>query len=451
MSLRITLHCLLGMALSTLLAACGHQPDAAFHTLAEYAKFPPPEQQKLLLPFDAYVIGLEKTNASRIGRVEECPPGSGAAAPHCLHINAPYYADRPELQASLRKLWDPARQLRPIYVSHIARFDAPYAAPCYLYSAYDASLNCPGASDPGDKAGVATSWSALDKLHADLEQRISRDRPTHVLVYTMGWNTDQRESLDNFRDLVRELKQAAASAQPQRTFKPLVIGVTWPSTGSPTIQATDFGVKASDADEVGAVWLNALLNGHLRQLKRDHAFKLVVVGHSFGARATSRGAFSAGLLGVDEATPAVDLLIGLQGAYSYQRYLAQEDGTSPEGIEGAPYRDFAKGAGTVALTASSFDTAVTAAGHGKYFVGSKMAYDQSSGGPQRNRFLHVRAEANGDVPGLKCGPERVMWIDASEVINTPKPGTGGGAHSGIYTPGVGRLTFRLIQECAPPG
>ena len=100
------------------------------------------------------------------------------------------------------------------------------------------------------------------------------------------------------------------------------------------------------------------------------------------------------------------------------------------------------------LTASKHDTAVTAAGHGNFFVGSMRAYERGRDGPYREKFLHVRAMANGSVPDAKCSPERIVWVDASDLIKDPKPGTGGGAHSGIYTSGIGVLSYTMIKACA---
>jgi hypothetical protein len=172
----------------------------------------------------------------------------------------------------------------------------------------------------------------------------------------------------------------------------------------------------------------------------------VVIGHSFGARAATRAVFSAPLVS-SSSTPVVDLLVSLQGAYSYQRYLGG-DSESSEGREGAPYRDFASQAGQVVLTASRHDSAVTAALHAPYFVGSHQAFTNARTGPGAERFLHTGLDANGRIDGLVCDKSRVIWIDASSIINGNHPGTSGGAHSVIYTREAGQLMFDLIKACA---
>jgi hypothetical protein len=205
----------------------------------------------LLLPFDAYVIGVEKDNANRIGAPTECA-ALGAQA-DCLQIGAAYFAQKTELRDKVRLIF--ADQHRPTFVSHIARFDVG-SPPCFVSNDYAATRMCAGAHAGVGAASVDKSWSALTALGQDLDNRLGILGPTHIIIHTMGWNTPQREALGNFRDHVAKLNEAATSMTAQGSFRPLVIGVTWPSTGSPTISKTDFLIKAKDADEVGAIWID---------------------------------------------------------------------------------------------------------------------------------------------------------------------------------------------------
>lgn len=425
------------------LQGCAYQPPVGFHALAIVEQLPAPEQAALSLPFDAYLVGIEKNNAKRVGEIREC---SANESTDCLFIDAPYFASKPELRSNLRAKY--SGQYRPTLITHVARFDQGSVRPCFLANDYAVTGLCQGVRPSVGSASVASSWDVLDTLGDDLGRRMEVARPTHVVVYTMGWNTYQVEALRNIRNLHAHLVAAAASAG-AANFSPLVIGVTWPSTGDPKITATDFGIKAKDADEVGAVWINALIHKLLPPLKARHGFKVVVIGHSFGARATSRATFSAPLITARvEDRPTVDLLIGLQGAYSYQRFLMDDDG-GPEGSEGAPYRDYWLGASTVLLTSSRYDTAVTAALHADYFVGSDAARRRSRASPrQALSFNYPVARADGTIDQLVCGPGRIAWVDASEPIAEPEPNTGGGAHSGIYTAAVGRMTFQALRACA---
>lgn len=426
------------------LAGCASTPDPAFNELARFDQQPSEVRRKLLLPFDAYIVGVEKDNLRRVGEVRECPPGP--AIGDCLAIDAPYFAGRPTLREHLRSKY--RDQHRPTFISHIARFDGS-DAPCFLVNRHDPSRPCtPGAAALAGDTPVAQSFAALRRLGEDLDARLAQLKPSHVLIYTMGWNTQQLEALDNFRRLAAHLVAAAREAG-DTTFKPMVIGLTWPSTGSPLIPASDFGIKAKDADEIGAIWENLLVNRELRRLKARHGFRLIVVGHSFGARLSSRAVFSGPLVGAPEE-PVVDLLIGLQGAYSFQRFLVAEDPEAPEGREGAPYRDHERLAGMVALTSSRWDTAVMQALHGPYFVGSAEVYRRTQSAELGKQFVHEVAGADGRLPASPaCDPKRVLMIDASAVIVGNEPGTGGGAHSVVYTPHIGRLSHQLISACAP--
>lgn len=91
----------------------------------------------------------------------------------------------------------------------------------------------------------------MGDLKEDIREYVASNNPSHVLVYFMGWNTPQWEALQNYRDLYHNLMSTAK--EDNATFNPLFIGVTWPSTGSPTISGSDYGIKAKDADEVGAI------------------------------------------------------------------------------------------------------------------------------------------------------------------------------------------------------
>ena len=420
------------------LSACSGSPP--IRDLALYDEKSTEQQQALMLPFESYIIGIEKDNASRVGSLAECKHGHRSDS--CLDIDAAYFSERPDLREQLREKY--YGQHRPTYISHVARFDGRGGL-CFLYNVYTPLRPCKVRFERApEQSLVSSSWKAMSILGDDVGEAISTSRPTHVIVYTMGWNTLQPEALSNFRDLVAQLTLAA---QGSATFHPLVIGITWPSTGQPMLDGSDYGIKAKDADEVGAVWANLLLNRELRRLKAQHPFKVVVVGHSFGARLSSRAVFSAPLVGSVQ-DKVVDLLVGLQGAYSFQRYLGPQADDKGYGTEGAPYRHFADQVGMVALTASRHDTAVTAAGHAPYFVGSAEAFERTKGQPVASKFLHATLNENGTLQNVACDSTRVLYIDSSAVIKGNKAGTGGGAHSMIYTPEIGRLIFQLIQACA---
>ena len=105
-----------------------------------------------------------------------------------------------------------------------------------------------------------------------------------------------------------------------------------------------YGVKADDADEIGLIWANKLLWNILSPLKRAKHIPLIVVGHSFGARVVTRAVFGNGLIdipvgnetsnNVTEEECSIDLVVGLQGAFSCQEVY------SGKWQRGSPYSEF---------------------------------------------------------------------------------------------------------------
>lgn len=421
-----------------MLAGC--RTTSEFHDVANYYDKGATEQARLNLPFDAFVVGIEKANNRRAGEVAECSPPQKTQ--NCLDIDAPYFVDHPEIRQNLKSKY--RSPLRTTYVSHIAQFGGN-DGPCFIYNLYSDAHGCGGRYVKQPAATlVDAGWPALDFLGVQLAAYIQENRPTHLVLYTMGWNTLQDEAMQNFRDLAGHLKDAGRG---DAGFRPLIIGITWPSTGSPTIPASDFGIKAKDADEVGAVWENILINRVIRDIKTRADFKVVVIGHSFGARASSRAVFSRALV-TSEPGKTVDLLIGLQGAYSFQRYGKSTPTERVSGIEGAPYRDFPAMAGMTVLTASTFDTAVTKAFHAEYFVGSSETLALSKTAQHSPPFSYDVTDNEGKLAAVNCDSQRILYIDASSIVKGGVPGSMAGAHSAIYTPEMGNLIFQLISACA---
>lgn len=87
--------------------------------------------------------------------------------------------------------------------------------------------------------------------------------PTHIFVLAMGWNTSQDEAIVNYNDLIRQISAAASESGAADSFKPFIIGLTWPSQWvidnnsvlRKFFEVFSFKVKADDTDEVGAVWM----------------------------------------------------------------------------------------------------------------------------------------------------------------------------------------------------
>jgi hypothetical protein len=271
----------------------------------------------------------------------------------------------------------------------------------------------------------------------------------------------------------------------------LVIGVSWPSYWSKGItNVFSYGNKAKDADDLGISWLNLLVNRELPEAMEAARVKvpLVLIGHSFGVRAVTRAAAASPALNskADRASMEIysgaNLVIGLQGAVSINRFWPGTEG-DPPGDEGSPLRDFSKLKSTrFAFTASSHDSA---AGGPKfwsnpsgYIKSYRLACDAQSTDWRRKVFhclsAHDTSGLNASLAGRKrwegfkvceygnssdCRyvgdsisivDRRVLYIDASDGITEFNTlGTGGNAHSDIYRLPMGRLLWMLISSLAP--
>lgn len=131
------------------------------------------------------------------------------------------------------------------------------------------------------------SDSGLTALKENLKHDLESGAYSHILVIVMGWNTSQSEAVRNFNDITGNIITASfeqrkeADTNPSaklnrmvvtrsrviepkeekynRDFRPLVIGITWPSYWSTgLVNVVSYPNKANDADELGLIWLNKI-------------------------------------------------------------------------------------------------------------------------------------------------------------------------------------------------
>lgn len=292
-------------------------------------------------------------------------------------------------------------------------------------------------------------WVAVQKIAKQIAKEAKDQGRTHIIIYSMGWNTQQDEAIQNFNSLFGHLLDEAA-ADTSMPFKPLMVGASWPSlwqTNLSLVRTISYFTKADDADEMGAVWMSLLLDRLATELGTDQEGahpRLVVIGHSFGTRLTTRAVFSRHLVNpAAPRKPYVDLVIGLQGAVSINRFLPD---TSDEG---APYADYANTARKFVFTWSKFDTANPVAFWTDH-IGAAESDEVAADHPKT--FQRFALNADGTVKGdtkLNSGSDRIAHVDATLVIRNGVPFHGGEAHSDIYKRQVAHFVWETIKETAP--
>lgn len=470
------------------------------------------------LHFPGYVVALEKSPQPIIGG-----PKVNASL-NFFHPDAAYFKGEEDTRYNTSHHFKrfESRDPKAMFVSHILKNDVlvddsvqgePYLAKthCFVYNAYAAdalaavrdNYDLKEISDwhactiarnlevtkPALNDLYKESAQALMSLEQNLTQDLNGSRYTHILIVVMGWNTAQDEAIRNFNDITGNMMAAASESRQVREarksglediasrpnsadiaksrFRPLVIGVTWPSRWSNSfINKFSYGNKADDADELGLTWLNMLINEtvpNALQASGSEA-KVVAIGHSFGARAMTRALFSSPAIMPKQYLPesSVDLAVGLQGAVSINRFMVGK------GLEGAPYRDFAHLQNThIALTASKYDGAVGGLVFWYDPSGSSKSWDLACDTPDAAmsatfecfKAADTSASPHGHFSLCKAGDAscaaslstqgKVSYIDASDGITQfNSPGSRGGAHSDIYRLPMGRLLWRLVEQYA---
>jgi hypothetical protein len=422
--------------------------NRSFHAVAA-----PEEAEVHPLPFYSYLIGIEKAARKRVGAIafEGCQAGS----PCCFDTGGPYFGasvDRIRLRRRIEKLF---RHPKSHFVSHVVRYDAQ--APRYLHNVYAAGAGLEDGAPAGPSC-LAKGWDAVTGVFAlDLAGRVAERHATHILVYATGWNTAQFASIKNYTDWWRalmeiyqggQLRDGAASSRAEfgevapAPFRPIFVGLSWSADWPRFPYVADFINKAHDADEVGLTWANLLVNRVLKGVAKKHGVRIVLVGHSFGARLLSRAVHSAPLLILEHddpvVNPPIDLFVGLQGAFPYKRFVAGR------GCDGSPYADFALRAQKFLFTSSAKDRAMDAhwlsvyIGNDRAFAATRKLQGRS-GTPRV--FEHSRLIANGS---WECPPsmdaEQVAVLDATALITS---------HNDVYGAPIARFVLRSLARYAP--
>lgn len=394
------------------------------------------------LNFPGYIVG-----------VEEAPRRMVATDISSVNFDESVY----EAGYTVRRLAK-ALRYRSQFVSQIMRYEGkPYGeGNCYLYNLYhnhDSGFVNPCASVPeqvvkakyDSRYAFKNSWRALDVLKAQLKEDIARNQYSHIIVAVMGLDTAQEEAIRNYKSIISSSRLNAGAK-----FKPLFIGVTWPSFYAnrwfdPIWEVLSYHPVADRADILGLTWLGVLLNDVVLPL--SDRIEVSVIAHSFGARASSMGLCVGPAILPDNGVSIrknrrgkIENFIGLAPAFSQSRFI-NEDYRFYENVY---YKDYCPMINRFVFTASKSDEAFSpvfwsdAVGSHKYmkrYCASKQPVDVSC----------ITVDRLGDIPDYR--PEaKLTYIDTSILMKYTMPGTQGGGHSDVYRPEIGRLIWTILDE-----
>ncbi len=388
------------------------------------------------------------------------------------------------------------------YVSHINRYSysdfndpTSYVVNEYLVDSYSCKYDankqiCHHLNFRAKKEGSSCKYNSSKKVLIDLQPHIKKDleiakrlkKPySHIILYSMGWNTTQREAIQNFNFLHGNLIRLAKEDKDLKNFNPLLIAITWPSSWSmesgdgfikdwfiyPTRKLLSFFVKMHDADEIGDIWGQIFVNQTLLPLKSQYKdLKLVLIGHSFGARIVTNSLFSNYETSKQQEQkiqkPKADLLIGIQAAFPISRFVGKDK------KELYFYQNLHNRAKNIIYTWSPYDYGVKIASvTGNYYVGSEDAYNKIATKHPKifeelsldscsnfvNNNLFKKSDFQQECFDKKDqnypqDSSKIIYLDAKKIINHRPEGSAGGAHSDIYNDDMSRFILNSIKHYA---
>jgi hypothetical protein len=81
-----------------------------------------------------------------------------------------------------------------------------------------------------DKEGTCESPKSQEALLAKLGQDL---KPTDVIFMSHGWNSDFSDAIGQYQAFIKAFEKVTDDHKPARDFRPLFVGVTWPSVWFP--------------------------------------------------------------------------------------------------------------------------------------------------------------------------------------------------------------------------
>lgn len=446
----------------------------------------------LSLKNDGYLIGIEKRERESLGGIPQRHyPDRFSLIPE-LDENSENSQIKEAIQKRNKNFVKYTKYCTAMLITHIARyFEEPdnspfntHRKPYFLYNAYDVYKN--------DNLNYEDGYEALERLKerlvSDLTEKVQawrkepekQGRPySHIIVFSMGWNNNQQESIYRYNTILDNIKEVARKEQ-NDCFKPLVIGFTWPSVWfgienswlkKNTSFLFSYFTKQDDADEIGCTLANWIIHNVVllakeefkdyceKEYKKDFSPRIVAIGHSMGARLLSQAIFSKEYIKPElrnsSSESHVDLFIGLQGAFSAKRFVKEE------GWEGSPYAAFNEYPTVFTLTTSRYDLAnqtarfITGARH----VGGKygLAYARKEKNKDVFQVIEWTNNYKTDLEKLSSIPKedkrKVIMIDASIIVDGYNSNKGASkppdAHNDILDKDMGQLIWLLMKSIAP--
>lgn len=346
------------------------------------------------------------------------------------------------------------------YISQVMHYEGrPYGeGNCALYNLYHnqgtavASLCNNDLHDIDiehfDYSGTFTkSWDAIDVLKERLAADVESKEYTHLIVAVMGLDTAQEEAVRNYKSIVSSIRKDANSS-----FKPLFVGITWPSFFAnrwfdPLWEILAYHAVADRADILGLTWFGVLLNDVIMPL--GDKIEISIIAHSFGARSASMGlCVGPAIIRNDEQRverqplQKIENFIGLAPAFSLTRFTDDEHVF----YENVFYKDHCPTIERFVFTASSNDGAFSAV----FWSDAVGDHDYMKKYCDQDHPVSVTctaATSDGNVDGFDASA-KISYIDTSLLMKHSMPGTSGsgGGHSDIYRPEIGRLLWTLINR-----
>jgi hypothetical protein len=419
------------------------------------------------LEFPGLVLGIEKASRKIIG----CPTDRGldtSRAPKAVRDQIDLTFHETPLASDC------------LFVSHIAEFvptsDPVVFTPNLRYDAYRQAD--PPAPRDVFMSGRQATLGLRGRLEEIAAERAAAGRPiSHLIVFATGWHTPQQRTLANMDELFGSITAAAVEAG---AFSPLFFGISWPSFSDEIAGKIEKGAAmlaeiarrrldstkevrklarfvndpeiadnlgflgypaiSKDADEVGMVPVSTLVNQVLIPLRETLPGKprVVVIGHSFGARVVSWTPFTAPLLPAVagmEVSAGPDVVIGLQGAFPAARFDATVKHHRPY-VEGASFADHSAFRTVFAYTCAN-DEALRYGRNFDFMIGDTKALERAMASKSRAFSTCKATEIEAAARKLDPASRKVLLIDARDIINR---------HDDVRNDKVGRLIWAVMKN-----